>query len=100
MGRQPVATRNHRPKDASNVSEAISSSGGRPPGSSAAPEVCHNGVSSHSARNERRRIMTQLQIWHHGLVARAWAEFETVGGQEAAYFQAVIETAGQPALDL
>ena len=44
--------------------------------------------------------MTHLQIWHHGLVARDWAEFETVGGQEAAYFRAVIETAGQPALDL
>ena len=44
--------------------------------------------------------MTQPQIWHHGLVARAWAEFQTAGGAEAAYFQAVIESAGQPALDL
>ena len=44
--------------------------------------------------------MPQPQIWHHGLVARAWAEFQTAGGEEAAYFRAVIETAGQPALDL
>jgi SAM-dependent methyltransferase len=44
--------------------------------------------------------MTQPQIWHHGLVARAWAELQTAGGEEAAYFQAMIEAAGQPALDL
>jgi len=40
------------------------------------------------------------EVWHHGLVARAWAEFETDGGQEAPYFQKIIETYGQPALDL
>ena len=44
--------------------------------------------------------MTQLQIWHHSLVARDWAEFATDGGQEAVYFRTVIESAGQPALDL
>jgi SAM-dependent methyltransferase len=44
--------------------------------------------------------MSEPQIWHHGLVARAWAELQTAGGDEAAYFQSVIESAGQPALDL
>jgi len=44
--------------------------------------------------------MKQPQIWHHGLVARYWAEFETDGGPEAACYQRLIETSGQPALDL
>ncbi len=44
--------------------------------------------------------MTQPQIWHYGLVARDWAEFQTNGGQEASYFRGMIETFGQPALDL
>jgi SAM-dependent methyltransferase len=44
--------------------------------------------------------MTEPQIWHYGLVARNWAEFETDGGQEASYFRAMIDTFGQPALDL
>ena len=44
--------------------------------------------------------MTQPQIWHHGLIARDWAEFATDGGQEGLYFKKLIETSGQPALDL
>jgi SAM-dependent methyltransferase len=40
------------------------------------------------------------QVWHHGLVARDWAEFATEGGPEAEYFKKLIETSGQPALDL
>jgi SAM-dependent methyltransferase len=44
--------------------------------------------------------MKQPQVWHHGLVARYWAEFETDGGKEAVYFQSIIEASGQPALDL
>jgi len=44
--------------------------------------------------------MKQPEIWHHGLVAREWAEFVTEGGQEAPYFKSLIETSGQPALDL
>ena len=44
--------------------------------------------------------MDQPQIWHYGLVARDWAEFQTDGGEEAVYFQRLIETCGQPALDL
>jgi len=40
-----------------------------------------------------------VQTWHYGLVARWWAEFNTEG-PEIAYFQALIERFGQPALDL
>ena len=39
-----------------------------------------------------------VQTWHHGLVARHWAEKNT-DGPEIAYFQRQIETYGQPALD-
>lgn len=44
--------------------------------------------------------MKQPQIWHYGLVARYWGEFETEGGPELAYYLKQIETSGQPALDL
>jgi SAM-dependent methyltransferase len=44
--------------------------------------------------------LSPLQFWHHGLVTRDWAEFSTDGGQEAIYFRQLIETYGQPALDL
>ena len=49
---------------------------------------------------ENGQNKSQPQIWHHGLVARDWGEFATEGGQEAAYFQGLIERSGQPALDL
>ena len=38
------------------------------------------------------------QTWHHGLVAKWWAEFNE-GGPEVAYFQRFVED-GQPALDM
>ena len=38
------------------------------------------------------------ETWHHGLIARWWAEFNE-GGPEVEYFQRHVE-AGQPALDL
>jgi len=41
----------------------------------------------------------EAQTWHHGLVARWWAEFN-LDGPEIAYFQKFIEDDGQPALDL
>jgi SAM-dependent methyltransferase len=44
--------------------------------------------------------MKQPQVWHHGLVAREWAEFATDGGREAKYFKNLIEISGEPALDL
>jgi SAM-dependent methyltransferase len=52
------------------------------------------------AKESRKQQMVPPQIWHHGLVARDWAEFQTDGGQEASYFRGIIETSGQPALDL
>jgi SAM-dependent methyltransferase len=44
--------------------------------------------------------VTKPTIWHHGLVSRYWAEFETDGGREAEFFRALIARSGQPALDL
>ena len=44
--------------------------------------------------------MEKPQIWHYGLVTRDWAEFLAEGGKEAAYFKKIIESSGQPALDL
>ena len=44
--------------------------------------------------------MKQPQIWHYGLVAQDWGEFQTEGGNQALYFKSLIETYGQPALDL
>jgi SAM-dependent methyltransferase len=41
----------------------------------------------------------QPQVWHYGLVARWWAEFNT-GGPEIEYFKALIERFGEPALDV
>jgi len=44
-------------------------------------------------------MATQPQVWHYGLVAQWWAEFNTEG-PEIAYFQTCIERYGQPALDV
>src|SRR5690349_21441515 len=41
----------------------------------------------------------EAKTWHHGLIARWWAEFNTTG-PEIAYFQRIIETNGEPALDV
>ena len=40
----------------------------------------------------------EARTWHHGLVARWWAEFN-VDGPEIEFFRPFVE-AGQPALDL
>ena len=40
--------------------------------------------------------MKRPQIWHYGLVAQSWANAVS----EAPYFKKLIETSGQPALDL
>jgi len=44
--------------------------------------------------------MDTPQIWHYGLVALDWAERATDSGPEGAYFTRLVETCGQPALDL
>ncbi len=38
--------------------------------------------SAHRTLEGSRQPMNQPQIWHYGLVAREWAEFETEGGPE------------------
>lgn len=40
-----------------------------------------------------------LRIWHYGLVARWWAEFNT-DGPEIEFFKSLIERYGEPALDV
>ena len=42
----------------------------------------------------------QQQSWHYGLMATWWAEFNQDASGEAAYFERVIRTVGEPALDL
>ncbi|HLC01595.1 MAG TPA: class I SAM-dependent methyltransferase [Anaerolineales bacterium] len=39
------------------------------------------------------------QVWHYGLVARWWAEFNT-DGPEIEYFKGLVERFGQPVLDV
>ena len=43
-------------------------------------------------------MSNDVQTWHYGLVARHWAENNTIG-PEIAYYQRLIEQHGQPALD-
>lgn len=43
-------------------------------------------------------MSNDVRIWHHGLVARWWAEFNQ-GGDDVAYFQRAIEESGGPVLD-
>ncbi len=50
------------------------------------------------SQNPRNMIDTP-QVWHYGLIARWWAEFNTEG-PEIDYFKAIIERYGQPALDV
>jgi SAM-dependent methyltransferase len=40
------------------------------------------------------------QTWHYGLVADWWAQFSEAAPEELAYYRALIEGDGQPALDL
>jgi SAM-dependent methyltransferase len=43
----------------------------------------------------------QPQTWHHGLIARYWAEFnDDFRPHEIPYFQTFVESGGQPALDV
>jgi SAM-dependent methyltransferase len=40
------------------------------------------------------------ETWHHGLMARWWAEFKEAEPVELAYYRGAIERFGEPALDL
>jgi ubiquinone/menaquinone biosynthesis C-methylase UbiE len=44
-------------------------------------------------------MASQAQTWHYGLIARYWAEFMK-DGLEIDYFRHIIESSGQPALDV
>lgn len=39
-----------------------------------------------------------LRFWHHGLVARWWAEFNQ-GGDDVDYFRSMVQRSGEPVLD-
>jgi SAM-dependent methyltransferase len=45
-------------------------------------------------------VSDEPQTWHYGLVARWWAEFGVAPPHELAYYQALVEDDGEPALDL
>ncbi|HYK98081.1 MAG TPA: class I SAM-dependent methyltransferase, partial [Candidatus Acidoferrales bacterium] len=40
------------------------------------------------------------QTWHHGLIARWWAEFNVATDEELSFYGSAIARYGQPALDL
>ncbi len=43
-------------------------------------------------------MSSRTRTWHHGFVARWWAEFHE-GGEDLEYFRRVVERSGEPALD-
>jgi SAM-dependent methyltransferase len=45
-------------------------------------------------------VPEERETWHHGLVARWWAEFNVASDEELTFYRAAIERYGQPALDL
>jgi len=45
-------------------------------------------------------VSDEFGTWHHGLIARWWAEFNVATPEELAYFGAAIRKFGEPALDL
>jgi len=45
-------------------------------------------------------VDAEFGTWHHGLMARFWAEFLVAKPEELAYFGAAIRKFGEPALDL
>jgi SAM-dependent methyltransferase len=45
-------------------------------------------------------VADESGTWHHGLIARWWAEFNTAEPDELAYHRSAIEKFGQPALDV
>ena len=51
-----------------------------------------------SPPNSPEETSTPVQIWHYGLIARWWAEFNE-GGEDLPYFQRAVTDSGEPALD-
>ena len=56
--------------------------------------------SLHPCDDTCRSMPDEPKTWHYGLVARWWAEFNVASPTELAYYRAIIERYGQPALDL
>jgi ubiquinone/menaquinone biosynthesis C-methylase UbiE len=48
----------------------------------------------------RAAVVVESGTWHHGLMARWWAEFVAAEPEELAYFGTAIRKFGEPALDL
>jgi SAM-dependent methyltransferase len=48
----------------------------------------------------RREGVPEPATWHHGLMARWWAEFKVAEPSELEFYRGAIERFGQPALDL
>jgi ubiquinone/menaquinone biosynthesis C-methylase UbiE len=48
----------------------------------------------------RAAVVIASGTWHHGLMARWWAEFVTAEPEELDYFRAAIRKFGEPALDV
>jgi ubiquinone/menaquinone biosynthesis C-methylase UbiE len=48
----------------------------------------------------RAAVSAEFGTWHHGLIARWWAEFNVATPEELAYFRTAIQKQGEPALDL
>src|ERR1700687_5625520 len=46
-----------------------------------------------------RPVAADSGTWHHGLVARWWAEFTEAEPEELAYFRGAIKRFGEPVLD-
>ena len=65
----------------------------KPPYWSAAPIGTSGGVEPRA-----RSVTDAAQTWHHGLVARWWAEFNT-DGDDIEFFRQAILRSGEPALD-
>jgi SAM-dependent methyltransferase len=64
-----------------------------------APGLCEMRRSSLSAMSDDHlRDSTTATTWHHGLIARWWANFN-LGGPEIAFFGSYVAS-GQPALDV
>ena len=45
-------------------------------------------------------MTSKAETWHYGIVARYWADLITDGGPELEYFRSLIDTYGEPVLDV
>ena len=57
------------------------------------------GLEKRNSRKGKYGYLKFADTWHHGLVARWWAEFK-LEGPEIDYFKNAIQRSGNPALDI